>query len=485
MPRKAHRLITINCAEMTRSHPIILAGLPFAFACTALLSWLFVAHPPGALAADFAQPVIIATTWHEFGRALWLLVFAGVLAASIPYASAVHALLRGTLSLRLWHICTASACALIACLTMPVIFSSDIYAYAAYGWMDAHGISPYTHLPLETHDPLITSAIWQWGNPLPACVYGPLFVWIAKVCVLAGSAWGPVAPLFFLRLLSCGALVACGSLVWLALGGWQREKRLAAAAAIALNPVAIWSAAEGHNDTIMLAVVLAGFIAVRRFGYLAGALVVTASALIKASGLGAAAGLALFAWSDRKRFLKVVAGIAGGAALTAFFARPFESGVRTILIPHAHYAPQFSAQFAAWQVFQALFGTRSHALESGVTLALVGAGALAISGARRALRGDFEGFAFLAIALWLAIPNPYPWYALWILPVAVLRLRAPVSCALLASSITIFARYLPDVSSTSNPDFNVLVTFCEFALPMAILAARTRLFPSGAAFEAE
>lgn len=449
--------------------------LPIAFAAAALLSRALLMGAPLSVQTDLAQPIAVATNWHDFGRTLWVLVFGCILAAALPYGFMLQRVLRGTLSPGLPLVLTTCSLALLACLSMPVIFSSDVYAYAAYGWMDAHGISPYAHVPLATHDPLIAAAVWQWSNPLPLCVYGPLFVWIAKLCVIAGASAGPGLQLMLLRVLSSVALVLCGPMVYQAMRGFRHEQRITAVAGITLNPVMIWIAAEGHNDTIVLAMVLLGFIVIRKAGYFAGAFVIGAAALIKATSVAAAAVLALYAWHDSKRLTRVLAGIACGILLTVVIARPFEAGVRTVLVPHGHYTPQFSPQFAVAQLIQSVFGNAAYALEAGIAIVLVAAGALALHGIRRIAQREYDGAAWLALALWIAIPNPYPWYALWILPVAFLCIRKPAAWAIVAASITIFVRYLPDVATNANPDMNLAVTLCELALPVALLLAQSRV----------
>jgi len=451
--------------------------MAFAVAARVLL-----ASAPISITTDLAQPLPVATTWHAFGRTLWFFAFAAILCANIPYLATIQGILRGHKMPGIPVIAGICALSLGAALCMPVLFSSDVYAYAAYGWFAAHSISPYMHAAVSVHDPLIRAAVWQWGNPLPICVYGPLFVWIAKVAVVGAAGFGAWGQLLALRIISSAALLACGPLVYLAFRGLRTEHRLAAAAGICLNPVVIWAAAEGHNDALMLVAVLLGFIAVRRFGYFVGALLIAASALIKASGAAAAAVLAMFAWPNRPRVFSVLGGFAVGIALTALIARPFESGVRTVLIPHGHYTPQFSAQYIFAQFIGALFGNRAHAIELGIAIAAVASLLMMLHGVRLALRKDRAGAAYIALGFWLLIPNPYPWYALWILPIAFLCIRTPAAWAIIAASLTIFIRYLPDVSAANVTDANLVITICGLGLPFAILAARMETNAPLAAF---
>jgi hypothetical protein len=448
------------------------ALVPAGFLLILTVTHAVVGGAPLAAHPGLAQPLAVATSWSAFGTLLWTIAWVGILVATAGY----FVVLRFCLHLHRvpvaawWIVAGTCGAALLAALYLPVIFSSDVYAYAAYGDLQAHGISPYAHTQVPLTDPLLRAAVWQWSNPLPVCVYGPLFVEISRSLVLWAASWGVAAPLLALRVLSCFALLACGPLLALTLPApSSANQRLTAFAGILLNPVTLWIAAEGHNDALVLAFVLAGFLVVRRFGYFAGAFIIASSALIKASGVAAAFVFALFAWRVRERFAQVAAGIASAILLTALLARPFEAGVRTVLIPHGHYSPQFSAQFAISEMLRILFGRGVPALELGIAIVVVAAGALGLRGARLALAGDLQGAAYIALALWLLIPDPYPWYGLWILPVAFLCWGTRIAWALIAATITIFLRYLPDVSGTVGNEYALLITAGELIAPLVIL----------------
>ncbi|MHB8363621.1 MAG: hypothetical protein ACYDEK_03505 [Vulcanimicrobiaceae bacterium] len=445
--------------------------VPLSFVVGGLACRYWLASAPAAAAAGLAQPVAVVTYWQSFGAWMWLALFIAVAAASAVYALLLRAALRGEYAVARTAVrdaCIASALALAAALAFPVIFSSDAYAYGAYGAMALHGIDPYAHLRLTAHDPLFAAAIWQWGNPPPVCVYGPAFVWIASLVAGALHGYGVAAQLLGLRILASLALVACAPLLYAVMVGFPPTHRVAAAIGIALNPVAIWSAAEGHNDALMLAVVLAGFVLARRGRLASGAFAIAASALIKAPGLAAAAALAAFEWRDRSRFARVAAGAAAGALFVAIVSLPFEWGVRNVLVPHGHYEPQFSAQYLLARALQAVVPP-TLALPLGAALVLTAAGALACYGILLAARGTREGALYMALGLWLAIPNPYPWYALWILPVAFMALESRVAWMLVLASLTIVFRYFPDATTASNANTNAIVTLCELALPFAAL----------------
>lgn len=445
-----------------------LAPIPIAFAITGIVLRILLVRAPRGIRHDLEQPLPVVTAWHDFGLVLWCCAFAGIIVAGIAYVRWLQQVAAQT-SERPTTLAAigASIAALAAVLTFPVIFSSDVYAYAAYGWLAYHGIDPYAHAHVALGDPLLNAAIWQWSNPLPTCVYGPAFVWMAKVAVGAAAPFGAGAQLLSIRVLCALALVACAPL--LAAIFEDARRRELAVAGVLLNPVAIWCAAEGHNDTILLACVLLGVLVLKRFGHLAGAFVLMTTALVKASGLAAALAVAVFAWPQRRQFLQTIAGIVAGGMCVAIFSRPLEATVATALVPHGRYLPQYSLQYLVAQGAKAAFGDRVHAVEFAIAIAVVCAGILVYRGARLAVAGDVRGAGFLALALWLVIPNPYPWYALWILPVAFLAFEQRVSWAILAASFTIFARYLPDMSSATHWERNVAVTLFALGTPWLVV----------------
>jgi hypothetical protein len=407
--------------------------IPGGFLCGAALCAVLLHLQPHAFAIDRAQPLTVVTYWQQFGALMWLSLALAMAIASAGYIGAMR--LPALRTARIAAIC-ALACA--AALAFPVIFSSDVYAYAAYGDLALHGISPYAHTPIAHPDALLRAAIWQWSNPLPVCVYGPAFVGVAGVAS-ALLPLGAAAPLWALRIVSCAALVACAPLAWLAFAPLGARVRSAAAAGIALNPLAIWSAAEGHNDALALAVILAGFALIARSRAFTGALVVGLSALIKAPGVLVCAALPFFARTDRTR---IAVGACAGIAIAVAGALPLIAGVTTKLAPAGHYHPQYSLQSLWWPIAAVV--------------------AVALAWTRKPIP--------MAFALMAAVPNPYPWYGLWIVPLAFLDWGTRSAWAAVLFSLLLTVRYLPDATSANVPaGWSAAVVAAEFALPLLLL----------------
>jgi hypothetical protein len=422
--------------------------VPFGFAAGATLCAWMLRSAPQTIAADRAQPLVVVTYWHQFGALMWLSFAIAIAISSVGYVFALRAS-----TLRATMVTSVLACA--AALFFPVVFSSDVYAYTGYGDMALQGISPYAHARISLHDPLLNAMIWQWGNPPPMCVYGPAFVWLMQAIVALFAPLGPAAPLWALRILACAALVACAPLAYAAFAAFPRKTRLAAAAGIALNPIAVWCAAEGHNDTLALAIVLGGFALAGGSRYFLGAFAVALSALVKAPGAVAAIAFAAASWKDRTRFAPVAGGALAGIVLAAALAIPLEYGVRSHLVPSGHYAPQFSLQYVS------------------IPLTVIVVLASITSAALRSLRVTQRGTAYilLALAAWLAIPNPYPWYAIWLLPVAFLAWESAAAWAILALSLLTALRYYPDATTSTFPHaFGVAIVAAQLVLPLMWLA---------------
>jgi hypothetical protein len=106
-------------------------------------------------------------------------------------------------------------------------------------------------------------------------------------------------------------------------------------------------------------------------------------------------------------------------------------------------------------------------LPIGLGLILATAAAAALVRAWR----DRDLLAGAALAGWLVLPSPEPWYALWLVPVVARAGVTPASLALLAASVTGAAGYLQDVlAGTGLRDPALLggIMFALYAVPLAL-----------------
>jgi alpha-1,6-mannosyltransferase len=457
-----------------------LTAIPAAFAAGAAGARIVLTHATSAVAPDLAQPLVVVTAWHRLGVWMWLVLATSVLFASAAAVVAVHELRGRSAQWRTALAVAAAAAAALACaLAWPAVFSSDVYAYAAYGDLAARGLDPYAHGPAPAHSQIATAAAWQWGGSTPVCVYGPVFVAFARLVVALGRGKAAATLLLF-RLASCAGFALAALFLYAALpgGASTRGRRLAATAALALNPVALWSVAEGHNDALMLAVALGGAALVRRGSAALGGATIALSSLLKAPGILVGAALAAVGTAPEK-MRRAAAGVAAGAAFAVLVGAP--EALRSLgdVDRHGHYQPQYSLQALA--VLTARTLGLSHSTEAGVAIALLLCAAIALAGIVALRGGDPAALGYLAIATWLALPNAYPWYALWVLPVAVIALDLAPNAALWAATISIVMRYLPDAFGSPTPDRQAMITAIELA---PLLYAAKTLFAAPAAKEA-
>ena len=390
-----------------------IAGIAVALFLGALASRIALHAFATIFALDLAQPLPVATNWGWSGALCWAILALALALAFVPYLFA----LRRPLSLA--NTLIACALALLAGACWLPLLSSDVYAYAAYGEMARIGLDPYLHH--VTGDAIAGAANWQWRpSSVPICVYGSTFVTIARVIVALLHGFGIAIVLDGFRVLSCIALLLCGYAAGL-LGGAR------AAAFLACNPIALWIALEGHNDTWMLAAVLFGFVVLRRAPAI-GAAIVALAATIKLPALGASIALALDRILERRDARAVLGGTIAGCAAVAASSVALIAGVRSELAPHGTYAPLVSVQALGWPVALVVFA--------------------AVLSRVRAMTLPVDRWCVLALAAWVAIPNPYPWYALWLLPLGAFARDRRAATTVLTVSAAALLRYLPDAAAT-------------------------------------
>ena len=397
-------------------------------ACGGLVSRWLLSFAPERISADLAQPIVVTTAWGNYGALLCAVLFVTLGAVFLAYPH----LLRGNVTLR--ESLLACVLSLIAGFIWLPLFSSDVYAYAAYGEMNRIGLNPYVHLTHHLADPVVAAAQWQWSGAFPACVYGPAFVALSRAVVEIAGASHVFAALESLRLISGFSLLACVILTW------RIDQR--AGSFIALNPVILWSAIEGHNDTLMLAVVLFGFLVARRYRAVGSAFIAFA-ALVKLPALAASAGYAAHALIVRRRAAVTLTGSIVGTAIVFAASIPLFVSLDTNVAIHGVYRPLVSVQ----------------AIHPLLALAL-GIGVVAHIGS---FQKAIDRWFVLAVALWLAIPNPYPWYTVWLLALAAFAGDSRIRNTAIAISFAALLRYVPDAVATPNVQWNLALGLCALA----------------------
>lgn len=295
------------------------------------------------------------------------------------------------------------------------LYSRDVYSYVAQGRMAQLGINPYVHGPVSLGDgPYLdaVSHVWQ-RTPAP---YGPLFVGIASLVTRAAPA--VLSAAFGMRLT---ALAGVALLAWF-LPRLARQNGASETLALwlgVLNPlVLLHLVAGGHNDALMVGLMVAGLVVAGGGRPLLGIALCTLAAAVKVPALLAVAYLAAEliwsrpSWSARGRTAAGIAAVVGGVAVAVTAAVGFGWGwmtavgtpgkVHSLLAPSSVVGSTLS-----------LLGVGS---PSGIARALgmaAGAVVLQLLFRRRQALGPSRALALSLLVLVVFGPVIQPWYLLW------------------------------------------------------------------------
>ncbi|MFI6206280.1 polyprenol phosphomannose-dependent alpha 1,6 mannosyltransferase MptB [Streptomyces sp. NPDC051041] len=202
-------------------------------------------------------------------------------------------------------------------LLAPPLFSRDVYSYLAQGAMVEAHIDVYAHGPSRLGGPLAAEVAPLWRHT--GAPYGPVFLAVASA--LSGLTHGQIpAGVFGMRLVALAGV----ALMAAALPRLARHSGADPAAALwlgALNPLVLLHLVAGaHNDAVMLGLLGAGLVAALGRWPVAGAVLVTLAALVKAPAvLGLAAVVVLQARAGRHP-VRAAATTAAAAAVTTVAA---------------------------------------------------------------------------------------------------------------------------------------------------------------------
>jgi alpha-1,6-mannosyltransferase len=305
-------------------------------------------------------------------------------------------------------------------LLAPPLFSTDVFSYQFYGRIgqvyhaNAYLASPYALY----HDPLYYYIGSKWiGAPT---VYGPLFTALSY----------PLAPLsipanvFVYKAIAAVSSLAVVALVWngARLRGVDPVK---AVVLVGLNPlVVVYGVGGGHNDLLMLAVLMASVYALLQHRERAGG-----GMMVIAAGIKLTAGLFLpFAVASGgglgagKRRRDVLIGAATAATLVAALAfAAFGTGPLHLL-----GTLQKTQSMGDWKSIPGFISTRlglgtvGHA--AGLCLGVIFV-VVFVWLVRRVWRGEMDwidGAAWTAVALLITASSMLPWYVAWLMPLAAL-----------------------------------------------------------------
>lgn len=373
-------------------------------------------------------------------------------------------------------------------LFAPPLFSRDVYAYLAQGRLLAEGIDPYQNgvssLPgwfIEGVDPM-------WGEtPSP---YGPLFLMISRSVAEFADERVFLAAVIF-RLLAVAGVIGMLYLVPILAKAHGIDPAKAVWLAV-LNPLVIMHfVAGGHNDAIMVALLLAAFaFAVRRQSAAAAAMVALATsvkpiALLALPFIGIARTPHAWTWRQRITDWVFVSLVAGAVFLVtvviAGVGFGWVSALGTPGVVKTWLSPMTAIGMVVGGAFQLLdlAATNDVAVNIFRSIGLViSLGIVTYLSLRPNGRSATRGAALAFLAVVALGPVVQPWYLLWVLPLLVVtgltgwQFRAVI---VLTAALTIHG--MVDGSATADTLLDLgsgLAILVAIALVAVILLASPR-----------
>jgi alpha-1,6-mannosyltransferase len=351
---------------------------------------------------------------------------------------------------------------------MPLA-SSDLYSYAAQAQLARHGLDPYTttpaDLPAVDLGKFLDNVAWKWvDTPSP---YGPMWVAVSK-WVAAATGNHALISVLLLRLLPFAAVLLTARLLPVLARRFSKRADLALWVAVANPLILVHAVGGGHNDAVMVALIVAGLVVITRpdadWRHLAaGAALMTLAAAVKSPGLVAIAfvvpvylaGRRDWSWRDCARCcagtLAIAVLVFAGASLAAGvglgWTRQVSSGVPVInfMSLPTLLAVLYRASIGAPHAGTLVDATVRDFRNVGTTVSALVLVCLWL----RAVVGRLDRPAtvrLLAIGLFSIVvlgPAVQPWYFTWALTIAAVLVARPRTLLLLATasiSLTLLTR---------------------------------------------
>ena len=369
----------LRYALPVRALALCAAGLALT-AC--VLAWAWSAPPPGRIGAHLA--------WFGLAFAAYLVA----LAASRGLGR------RGLL------LCLGMALAWrVALVAAPPLLSNDINRYVWEGRIQLHGGNPYRwgDRPESPRWLALRDAVYEGMNHKDyTAVYPPLFELAARGVASVSDSFGAMKAF----LVGCELLTLAALARSLQRRGLPRERLLV----LAWSPLALVEiAGSGHNEAFGMLFLALAILALDSGRPLLAALAASFGFMAKLLP-----GLVAVAWMRRFRFWHVLAAALAAAALVALYLDA--ESRKTMLLSLSKYASFWRFNETLFAPLAAVLGSHAAAVRAGAVATFALAFAL---GWRKT--ETVAAATLVVVASLLLGPNVLPWYALWLLPLLVLR----------------------------------------------------------------
>lgn len=405
-----------------------------------------------------------------FGLYVWILVLAG----------------RGRLAGR----------AAIAALAFPVAFqlmllpvrpylSLDLFSYLAHGaQVVLLGSNPYATAAAELASTDYGRELISlgWRPTIPFTPYGPLWTWIEVGVVALTRDVG--SGVLLLKAIAVGASLGSAAFIWAILGRVRPSMQLIATLAYLWNPLIVGElAGEGHNDAVMVMLVLASLYAAVRVRPTLTVIALGLSVAAKLLPAILAPPLAVFLLREphdrASRARGMIAGLAISVGFIALLFAPYWVGAGTFAGVGAVVEAGSAFASTRWALGELVGPAADTAVQVLLALAFVVVTAV-VSARVRDATDMLRACAWIALAYVLVATQYYwPWHAA--LPVALMALspRGPFLWMIVALALgSRLAAPLDDMFANRFISLNAEATLTYvlgMGLPLLLLLALTLL----------
>jgi hypothetical protein len=310
------------------------------------------------------------------------------------------------LSRILW---TGIAAAVLLFTLAPPLHSLDLFSYVSYGEIDAaEGLNPYEDPPEALSGNDAVDRVEDFRDTVSA--YGPLFSLLSAAVVGLGSVAFSLWAFKLIAGLSVLAIAALTARVARVRGVPAAQ----AAAFVTLNPLTLAHVVGGgHNDALMIALVMAGVLALAGSRPIRGGAWIVAGAAVKASG----ALYAPFALAARGERLRVLGGMAAAALVLGLVALAFYGTSATEALAVAGNNQDTVSRWSLVATVHRGTGIDLDLLRALFVviygLAVIGLLAWTWRGGDWVRAAGWAAFGLLLATAWMV-----PWYLIWVLPFA-------------------------------------------------------------------
>lgn len=304
------------------------------------------------------------------------------------------------------------------------LFSRDIFAYVGQGRLLASGLDPYTDVMADVPGWFEAGVDPKWSETVTP--YGPLFVFLQAIIVQATAAFPTEVALLVTRLLSVAGFTLLLYYGW-RIARLRGSNEAAVLWAIGASPLVLMNfVVAGHNDALMLGLIVAGAYQALKGRPILATLLVAAAAGVKPiallalpvigiiwAGADAGWGRLIARWAAVAALalgsiLAFGVGLGAGAGWIAGLGTPLEIG--------SWYSVPRILSLRLRDVVE-WFGGDGPATQSAIVLGFLVLGCVILTYLLTVKRRSdpiwLLAGSFAAIAL--CSPLLHPWYGLWLM----------------------------------------------------------------------